>query len=56
LIGMLELLYCEVSVILEACDEMLELRKVRGRLLKWIMRIRVIDAKKIEYKEEKGTI
>jgi len=56
LIGMLEQLYCEVSVNLEVCEEILELRKVRGRLLQWIMKIRVIDAKKIGYKEEKGTL
>ena len=56
LIGMLEQLYCEVSVNLEVCEDMLELRKVRGRLLQWIMKVRVIDAKKIGYKEEKGTL
>ena len=34
MIGMLEQLYCEVSVIVDVCDDMmLELRKVRGRLL-----------------------
>lgn len=55
MIGMLEQLYCEVSVIVDVCDDMmLELRKVRGTLLKWIMKLRVIDAKKIGYKEEKG--
>jgi hypothetical protein len=54
---MLEQLYCEVSVIVDVCDDMmLELRKVRGRLLKWIMKLRVIDAKKIGYKEEKGNL
>lgn len=56
MIGMLEQLYCEVSVIVEVCDNMLELRKDRGRLIKWIMKVRVIDAKKIGYKEEKGNL
>jgi hypothetical protein len=45
-----------VGVIVEVCDDMLELRKVRGRLLKWIMKVKVIDSKKIGYKEDKGTL
>jgi hypothetical protein len=53
---MLEYIYCEVGVIVEVCDDMLELRKVRGRLLKWIKKVRVIDSKKIGYKEDKGTL
>ena len=45
-----------MGVILEVFDDILELRKVRGRLLKWIMKVRVIDSKKIGYKEEKGSL
>lgn len=59
LIAMLEHLYCELSVIVEACcpeSQLLEVRRIRGKVLKRILKIREVDAKKIGYKEESGSL
>ncbi len=53
LLGMLEHLYCELSLVL-VNEGLLQVRKERAKVLKWIMELRVtrvINTNKISYKE-----